>query len=142
LAFTLTDTKALVGAGFDTIIDVRSPAEFAEDHVPGAVSMPVLSDAERAEVGTIYTQQSPFRARMIGAALVARNAARHIEDRLMATMARGVRWSIAGAAGSGRGRSRRSSARSAGGWRCSTAVIARGGGSSWDGFTRRNSGSG
>jgi tRNA 2-selenouridine synthase len=83
LAFTLTDTKALVGAGFDTIIDVRSPAEFAEDHVPGAVSMPVLSDAERAEVGTIYTQQSPFRARMIGAALVARNAARHIEDRLI-----------------------------------------------------------
>jgi tRNA 2-selenouridine synthase len=83
LPFTLTDTKALRGAGFDTIIDVRSPAEYAEDHVPGAVSMPVLSDAERAEVGTIYTQESPFRARKIGAALVARNAARHIEERLM-----------------------------------------------------------
>jgi tRNA 2-selenouridine synthase len=51
--------------------------------VPGAVSMPVLSDAERAEVGTIYTRESPFRARKIGAALVARNAARHIEERLM-----------------------------------------------------------
>jgi tRNA 2-selenouridine synthase len=83
LPFTLTDTRALGQAGFDTIIDVRSPSEYAEDHVPGAVSMPVLSDAERAEVGTIYTQESPFRARKIGAALVARNAARHIEERLM-----------------------------------------------------------
>jgi tRNA 2-selenouridine synthase len=83
LPFTLTDTAALARAGFDTIIDVRSPSEFAEDHVPGAVSMPVLSDAERAEVGMVYTQDSPFRARKIGAALVARNAARHIEERLM-----------------------------------------------------------
>lgn len=70
-------------AGFDAIIDVRSPAEFAEDHMPGAVNMPVLSDAERARVGTIYAQQSPFAARKIGAALVARNAAAHIESSLM-----------------------------------------------------------
>jgi tRNA 2-selenouridine synthase len=83
LPFALTDTAGLGAAGFDTIIDVRSPAEYAEDHLPGAISMPVLSDAERAEVGTIYTQESPFRARKIGAALVARNAARHIEERLM-----------------------------------------------------------
>jgi tRNA 2-selenouridine synthase len=87
---------------------VRSPSEYAEDHVPGAVSMPVLSDAERAEVGTIYTQESPFRARKIGAALVARNAARHIEERLMGMEGAGGRWSIAGAAGSGRAPSRRS----------------------------------
>jgi len=78
LPFALSDTGALAAAGFDTIIDVRSPAEFAEDHLPGAMSMPVLSDAERAEVGTIYTQKSPFRARKIGAALVAKNAALHI----------------------------------------------------------------
>jgi tRNA 2-selenouridine synthase len=83
LSFRLTDTAALAAAGFDAIIDVRSPSEYAEDHLPGAVSMPVLSDAERAEVGTIYTRESPFRARKIGAALVARNAARHIEERLM-----------------------------------------------------------
>jgi len=68
---------------FDTVIDVRAPAEFAEDHLPGAISLPVLSDAERARVGTIYKQVSPFDARKIGAALVARNAARHIEDSLM-----------------------------------------------------------
>ncbi|MEM9344233.1 MAG: tRNA 2-selenouridine(34) synthase MnmH [Pseudomonadota bacterium] len=72
----LTD---VVGHGFDDIIDVRSPAEFAEDRIPGALSLPVLSDEERARVGTIYVQDCPFNARKIGAALVARNAARHIE---------------------------------------------------------------
>ncbi|WP_102108506.1 tRNA 2-selenouridine(34) synthase MnmH [Oceaniglobus roseus] len=68
--------------GFDTVIDVRSPSEYAEDHVPGAISLPVLSDAERAKVGTLYKQVSAFDARKIGAALVARNAAAHIEGPL------------------------------------------------------------
>lgn len=68
--------------GFDAVIDVRSPAEFAEDHLPGAVSLPALSDAERAEVGTIYKQESPFRARKVGAAMVARNVAAHLEGPL------------------------------------------------------------
>lgn len=68
--------------GFDDLIDVRSPSEFAEDHVPGAISLPVLDDAERARVGTIYVQESPFLARKLGAALVARNAAAHIEGPL------------------------------------------------------------
>lgn len=70
------------GGVFDDIIDVRSPAEFAEDHIPGAISLPVLSNEERARVGTIYVQQSPFLARKIGAALVARNAATHLEGPL------------------------------------------------------------
>jgi tRNA 2-selenouridine synthase len=64
---------------FDAIIDTRSPAEFAEGHVPGAISCPVLDDEERARVGTIYKQVSPFEARKLGAALVAKNIARHIE---------------------------------------------------------------
>ena len=45
--------KDLLNHGFDTIIDVRSPAEFAEDHVPGAINLPALNDAQRADVGTI-----------------------------------------------------------------------------------------
>ncbi|CAM3260753.1 tRNA 2-selenouridine synthase [Paracoccus aminovorans] len=65
-------------AGFDTVIDTRSPSEFAEDHLPGAINLPVLSDEERAQVGTIYKQVSPFDARKLGGALVAANAARHI----------------------------------------------------------------
>jgi tRNA 2-selenouridine synthase len=64
---------------FDALLDVRSPAEFAEDHVPGAINVPVLDDAERARVGTLYKQVSPFLARKVGAALVARNIARHID---------------------------------------------------------------
>lgn len=64
---------------FDEIIDVRSPAEFAEDHVPGAISLPVLDDAERARVGTLYKQVSPFEAKKTGAALIARNIATHLE---------------------------------------------------------------
>lgn len=69
-------------AGFDDIIDVRSPQEFAEDHLPGAINLPVLDDQERAQVGTIYKQSSSFDARKIGAALVAANAARHIAGAL------------------------------------------------------------
>lgn len=67
--------------GFDEIIDVRSPAEYALDRMPGAANCPVLDDAERARVGTIYKQVSSFAARKLGAALVARNIAAHIETR-------------------------------------------------------------
>jgi len=64
---------------FDCIIDVRTPAEFAEDHIPGAINAPVLSDEERVVVGTMYKQISPFEATKHGAALVAQNIARHLE---------------------------------------------------------------
>ena len=60
------------------VIDVRSPAEFSEEHVPGAINLPVLNDEERARVGTLYKQSSPFQARKLGAALVFANAARHV----------------------------------------------------------------
>jgi len=69
-------------AGFDAVIDVRTGAEFAVDHLPGALNLPVLDEAERALVGTIYTKESRFRARRIGAALIARNIARHLEEGL------------------------------------------------------------
>jgi len=68
----------IAACGADTLIDVRSPDEFAEDHIPGAINLPVLSNAERAKVGTIYKQDSSFMARKIGAALVAQNAALHL----------------------------------------------------------------
>jgi tRNA 2-selenouridine synthase len=69
---------------FDAIIDARSPSEFALDHIPGAINCPVLDDDERVKVGTIYKQQNPFEARKIGAALVAKNIARHLEERFLA----------------------------------------------------------
>jgi tRNA 2-selenouridine synthase len=66
-------------AAFRDRIDVRSPGEFAEDHVPGAINLPVLDDAERMLVGTIYVQTSAFDARKVGAAIVARNIAGIVE---------------------------------------------------------------
>ena len=66
---------------FDTIIDARSESEFALDHIPGAINCPVLNDEERIRVGTMYKQVNAFEAKKVGAALVAKNIARHIEER-------------------------------------------------------------
>jgi tRNA 2-selenouridine synthase len=68
---------------FDTVIDARSPAEFAEDHLPAALNWPVLDDDERHVVGTEYKQISAFDARKRGAALVAHNIAQHIEAHVL-----------------------------------------------------------
>ena len=68
--------------GFDALIDVRSPSEFALDRLPGAINLPVLDDAQRAEIGTEYVQGSKFLARRRGAALVARNIAAHLDGAL------------------------------------------------------------
>ena len=70
---------------FDTVIDARSEGEYAQDHLPGAVNWPTLNDAERHEIGTLYTQVNPFEAKKRGAALAARNIAAHIERELIAT---------------------------------------------------------
>lgn len=67
----------------DTIIDVRAPAEYADDHLPGAINLPVLDDTQRAEIGTVY-KRNPFMARKKGAALVALNAANHLQGPLAA----------------------------------------------------------
>lgn len=64
---------------FDVIIDVRTPAEFDEDHIPGALNFPVLSNEERVRVGTLH-KKSAFEAKKIGAALIARNIAAHLEQ--------------------------------------------------------------
>ncbi|MCZ2341080.1 MAG: tRNA 2-selenouridine(34) synthase MnmH [Bacteroidales bacterium] len=70
--------EPLPAVPYDEIVDVRSPKEFAVDHIPGAVNLPVLNDAEHAEVGTLYQQINPFVARKRGAALVSANIARHL----------------------------------------------------------------
>ena len=75
---TVTDLSVQSLDRYDDIIDVRSPAEFAEDHVPGAINLPVLDNEERARVGTIYKQVSHFEARRVGAGLVAANIGRHL----------------------------------------------------------------
>jgi tRNA 2-selenouridine synthase len=69
---------------FDDVLDARTPAEFAEDHLPEALNVPVLDDAERALVGTIYKERSAFEAKRAGAPLVARNIAAQIEAKFSA----------------------------------------------------------
>ncbi|MDM0105965.1 tRNA 2-selenouridine(34) synthase MnmH [Variovorax sp. J22R24] len=66
---------------FDTLIDARSPSEFALDHIPGAINCPVLDDEERRIVGTLYKQRGAFEARRVGGAMVAANLARHLRER-------------------------------------------------------------
>jgi len=66
---------------FTEIIDVRSPSEFAEDHLPGAINLPVLSDKQRVEVGTLYNEK-PFEARRLGAAMISENIAGHLQTHL------------------------------------------------------------
>ena len=70
---------ASVLTDFDAVLDVRSPSEYAEDHVPDALSCPVLDDAERTRVGTLHKRISSFEAKKTGAALIARNIAMHLE---------------------------------------------------------------
>jgi tRNA 2-selenouridine synthase len=53
------------------LIDVRSPAEYAEATIPGALNVPILDDAERAEIGTLYKQVGRQDARRRGVAVVA-----------------------------------------------------------------------
>ncbi|MEY4561646.1 MAG: hypothetical protein RLZZ618_923 [Pseudomonadota bacterium] len=68
-------------ASFSVVIDARSPAEHALDGIPGSINCPVLNDEERRIVGTTYVQVSAFEARKIGGAMVARNIARHLNER-------------------------------------------------------------
>jgi tRNA 2-selenouridine synthase len=83
MAIEYSSLDAILNHGFDTVIDVRSPAEYAEDHIPGAINLPALSNDQRAKVGTIYTQISAFDGRKIGAGMVIRNVADHIDGPLM-----------------------------------------------------------
>jgi tRNA 2-selenouridine synthase len=69
---------------YSEIIDVRSQSEFAEDHIPGAINLPVLDDAQRAKVGTLYKQVCPFESRKVGASLVAQNIAQHLDTHFTA----------------------------------------------------------
>ena len=65
---SISAAEAMEG-GFQ-VVDVRSPAEFADGHMPGAVNFPLLGDAERATVGIAYKQEGAARARLVAMELV------------------------------------------------------------------------
>ena len=66
---------------FDDIIDVRAPSEFKEDHIPGAINLPVLTDEQHHEVGLLHAS-SPFEARRLGATLITENIHLHLKNHL------------------------------------------------------------
>jgi tRNA 2-selenouridine synthase len=63
------------------VIDARTAHEYREDHIPGAINLPVVDDAEFAEVGIAHGRD-PHAAYLIGAEYVARNLATHIRDHI------------------------------------------------------------
>lgn len=77
---SINQTQLPLKQPYSEIIDVRSPSEFAEDHIPNAINLPVLNDTQRAEVGTLYKQVDPFTARKVGAALVSQNISTHLNN--------------------------------------------------------------
>lgn len=64
---------------FDSVLDVRSPREFKEAHLSGALNFYALSDEEHQEIGTLY-KKSPSLAKTKGAAFICANVARRLED--------------------------------------------------------------
>jgi tRNA 2-selenouridine synthase len=68
---------------YSAIIDARTEDEYALDHLPGAQNWPSLNNAERIVIGTLYKQVGPFEAKKKGAALVAANISKHIQDHVI-----------------------------------------------------------
>ena len=62
------------------MLDVRSPGEYQSGHVAGAISLPLFSDAERAEVGTLYKQVSPDAALLRGLDIAGGKMRKLVED--------------------------------------------------------------
>lgn len=65
-------------ASYALVIDARSPHEYAQDHIPGAVNLPVVDDVEYAEVGTTH-RSDQHAAYLIGVEYSLRNIAAHIK---------------------------------------------------------------
>jgi tRNA 2-selenouridine synthase len=71
------------------VVDLRSPSEFAEDRVPGAVNVPLFDDAERAVIGTLYKRRSPEAAFAEGR----RTTIEHVGE-LVGGIARAAGWAV------------------------------------------------
>ena len=70
-------------------IDLRSPSEFEDDHIPGAINVPLFDDMTRAFVGLLYRQFSPEAAFQEGRATVAQGIEELVRD-----VARVIEWDV------------------------------------------------
>ncbi len=71
-------------------VDVRTPLEYQEDHLPGAINVPLLSNEERVEIGTLYKRTGPHGARVRGLELTAHRFPGIVEQIAEAASARPV----------------------------------------------------
>jgi len=70
LAKILTINEFIANVGVMPVVDVRSPKEFAQGHIPLAVNIPIFTNEERAEIGTLYKQKGREEAIMKGLEIV------------------------------------------------------------------------
>ena len=70
MAVTLASNEFIDHARAHLVVDVRTPAEFAQGHFPGAINIPLFTDAERVEVGTCYKNLGRDPAIQLGLRLV------------------------------------------------------------------------
>ena len=66
----LSPAEFLAARAARVTLDVRSPGEYAQGHIPGAISFPLFNDEERAQVGTLYKQQGKEEAMLLGLKIV------------------------------------------------------------------------
>ena len=62
------------------IIDVRSPSEFNNDHIPGSINIPILNDQQRHDVGKTYKEVNPFKAKIMGASIISKNISKFLDN--------------------------------------------------------------
>jgi tRNA 2-selenouridine synthase len=81
---SISAAEAMEG-GFQ-VVDVRSPREFLDGHMPGAVNSPLLDDDQRMMVGVTYKHEGAARARMVAMELVNPGLSQYLGD--LAALAR------------------------------------------------------
>lgn len=72
------------------IVDVRSPGEYAEASIPGAINIPLFDDQERAVVGTTYKEDGTDQAKMVGLSLVSPKLPKLVESIVSAAAGREI----------------------------------------------------
>lgn len=77
---TFLTPQQFLTTGAEVLVDVRSPGEFGQGHWPGAQNLPLFSDEERAEVGTLYKQTSPDAALLRGLEIAGSKMRWYVEE--------------------------------------------------------------
>jgi tRNA 2-selenouridine synthase len=80
---SITISQLLLSNPAIPVLDVRTPAEFAHGHIPGALSLPLFSNEERVQVGTTYKQQGKELAILLGFDLTGAKWSQFIRDALV-----------------------------------------------------------